>query len=70
MMLAIVGTVTTNVALPATPSTVAVIETVPPATAVTTPSEETIATVEFDVDQATDRPVMALPSASATLAVA
>src|SRR5689334_10663491 len=45
-------------------------DTVPPATAVTSPRFETVATAEFDVLHATDRPVIALPSASLATAVA
>ena len=45
-------------------------DTVPPATAVTRPRFETVAIAEFDVLHATDRPVMALPSASLATAVA
>ena len=51
------------------PSAVAVIVAVPAATAVTRPSDETVATVlRFDV-QATMRPVIVAPEASRNLAV-
>jgi hypothetical protein len=68
--LATVGLVTTSVALPAIPSTVAVTDTVPPPTAVTKPDDPTVATCVFEVLQATGRPVIELPSASAAVAVA
>ena len=55
---------TVIVAVPCTPSTVAVIVAFPTATAVTSPVVLTEATAAFDVDQVTARPVNALPPAS------
>src|SRR5262245_36261776 len=69
-MLATVGVVITSVALPATPSTVAVTDTVPPVSAVTKPDDETDATAGFETVQVGVRPGMACASASAGLAVA
>lgn len=63
------ASVTFTVDVPLLPSLVAVIVTVPAATPVTTPVEETVATPGLLVDHATTRPVSTLPLASLTVAV-
>ena len=60
--------VTLIVADPLLPSLVAVIVAVPAATAVTSPSDETEATVLLFEDQETARPVIVAPEASRNLA--
>jgi hypothetical protein len=55
---------TVTVAVPCTPSTVAVIVVLPTATAVASPVVLTVATAAFDVDQVTVRPVRLAPAAS------
>src|SRR5437870_3866649 len=55
---------TVTVDFPVFPSLVAVISAVPGATAVTTPSADTVATKVVDEDQATTRPVRTFPFAS------
>jgi hypothetical protein len=68
--LATVGVVMTSVLLPATPSTVAVTETVPPPSAVTRPDAETDASAGLETLHVAVRPLIAFPSASAGVAVA
>ena len=60
---------TITVAVPFTPSTVAVIVALPTATAVTSPVELTVATAGFAEDQLTERPVNVAPDASRADAV-
>src|SRR5947209_6126531 len=62
--------VTVIEAEPVTPSLVAVIDTVPPDTAVTSPFASTDATAGLELDQATARPVSALLVASLRAATA
>ena len=62
--------VTFSVALPVFPSLVAVIVAFPGATAVTTPSDETVATPVFPLVHVTTRPVRTLLPASNVVAVA
>jgi hypothetical protein len=55
---------TVTVAVPCTPSTVAVTVALPTATAVTSPAVLTVATAAFDVDHETARPVRLAPDPS------
>lgn len=60
-----IGAITVTVAVPDCPSLLAVIVTGPPTTTpVTTPAADTVATVLFDDDQVTTRPVSVAPEAS------
>ena len=62
------GDVTLIVALPLTPSLVAVTFTTPAAIPVTTPDDETEAMLVFALDHETTRPVRTLPLASRVVA--
>ena len=64
------GAVTVIVALPVLVSLVAIIDAVPGFTAVTTPADDTVATLVFELLQVTIRPVSTTPSASRNTAVA
>jgi hypothetical protein len=69
-MLATGACVTVTVALPVFPSLVAMMFAVPTATAVTTPAEDTVATVVLSELHVTARPVSVAPFASSVVAVA
>src|SRR5690606_23155109 len=64
-----VGVVTVTCALPLVPPLAAVIVALPGATPVTTPLDETVATVVSELDQVTGRLLRTLPAASLTSAV-
>lgn len=69
-MIALAGRMSTViVAVPLLPSLVAVIVAVPAEIAVTTPSDDTVATFPRSVDQLTTRPLRMLPASSFNCAV-
>lgn len=69
MTVATGGTVTVIVAVPVTPSLVAVMVTAPVSTPVTSPVEETVARAVFELAHVMNRPVSAVPLASFGVAV-
>jgi len=64
------GAVMISDQFPTTPPIVARIDTLPAATPVTTPDDDTVAKIVLDDDHATGRPVITLPAASFAVAVA